>query len=94
MTLLILYYILYITRRLVWADNMFCVPEQLVDSDVVARERARITWRVSIVTRALAGGAAESETGVGSLSSDFIGNGLKLVVTGMYKECCMFWIWK
>ena len=39
MTLLILYYyILYITKRLVWADNMFCAPEQLVDSDVVARE--------------------------------------------------------
>ena len=34
MTLLIL----YIVKRLVWADNMFCVPEQLVDSDVVARE--------------------------------------------------------
>ena len=28
----------YITKRLVWADNMLCVPEQLVDSDVVARE--------------------------------------------------------
>ena len=38
MTLLILYYILYITKRLVWADNMFCAPEQLVGSDVVARE--------------------------------------------------------
>ena len=34
MTLLIF----YITKRLVWADNMFCVPEQLVDSDAVARE--------------------------------------------------------
>ena len=44
MTLLILYYILYITKRLVWADNMFCVPEQLADNDVVARERPRITW--------------------------------------------------
>ena len=44
MTLLILYYILYITKHLVWAINMFCVPEQLVDSDVVARERARIAW--------------------------------------------------
>ena len=38
MTFLILYDILYITKRLVWADNMFCVPEHLVDSDVVARE--------------------------------------------------------
>ena len=38
MTLLILCYILYITKRLVWANEMFCVPEQLVDSDVVARE--------------------------------------------------------
>ena len=36
--------VLHITKRLVWADNMFCVPEQLVDSDVVARERARIAW--------------------------------------------------
>ena len=44
MTLLILYYILYIAKRLAWADNMFCVPEQLVDSDVVAREMARIAW--------------------------------------------------
>ena len=26
------------------ADNMLCVPEQLVDTDVVARERAYITW--------------------------------------------------
>ena len=34
MTLLIL----YITKRLVWADNMFCVPEQLVNSDVVVWE--------------------------------------------------------
>ena len=34
MTFLILYYVLYITKRLVWADDMFCVPEQLVDSDV------------------------------------------------------------
>ena len=51
---------------------MLCVPEQLVDSDVVARERARTTWWVSIATRALVGGATESETGIGSLSSDFI----------------------
>ena len=34
MTLLIL----YIAKRLVWADSMFCVPEQLGDSDVVALE--------------------------------------------------------
>ena len=34
MTLLIL----YITKRLVRADNRFCVPEQLVDSDAVAQE--------------------------------------------------------
>ena len=40
MTLLIL----NITKRLVWADNMFCVPEQLLYSDVVARERVRVTW--------------------------------------------------
>ena len=44
MTLLKLYYILHITKRLVRADNMCCVPEQLVDSDVVAQENARITW--------------------------------------------------
>ena len=43
MTLLILYCILYITKRLVWAENMFCVPEQLVDSDVVAWEGERVT---------------------------------------------------
>ena len=30
--------ILYIAKRLFWADNMFCVPEQLVDSGVVVRE--------------------------------------------------------
>ena len=29
---------LYITNCLVWADNMFCAHEQLVDSDVVAQE--------------------------------------------------------
>ena len=29
---------LYITKHLVWADDMFGVPEQLVDSDVVTRE--------------------------------------------------------
>ena len=34
MTLLIL----YIMKHLVWADNMFCVLEQLVDSDFVAQE--------------------------------------------------------
>ena len=43
-----LYCILYIrgsyNEAPIWADNMFCVPEQLVDSDVVARERSRITW--------------------------------------------------
>ena len=31
--------ILYKTKRLVWDDNMFCVPEQLMDSDIVAMER-------------------------------------------------------
>ena len=36
---------------------------------------------------ALVGGAAESETGVGSLSSDFIGDRPTLVFTGMYKDC-------
>ena len=43
MTLLILYYILYITKRLVWADDMFCVPEKLVGSDVVARDRGPVS---------------------------------------------------
>ena len=40
------YIVLHIVykKRLVWADNMFCVPEQLVDSDVVALERACIAW--------------------------------------------------
>ena len=33
--------------------------------------RERVTWSVAIVTRDFVGGAAESETGVGSLSSDF-----------------------
>ena len=31
----------------------------------------RVTWLVPIVTRTLVGGAAESDTGVGSLNSDF-----------------------
>ena len=44
MTLLILYCILCIARRLAWTDSIFYIPEQLVDSDVVARERARIAW--------------------------------------------------
>ena len=56
-------------KRLVWADNMFYVPERLVDSDVV-------------------GCAAEKETGVGSLGSDFIGDRPTLVYAEMYKDCC------
>ena len=40
-----------------------------------------------MVTRALVGGAAESETGVGSLSSDFMRDGPKLFFTGIYKDC-------
>ena len=31
-------HIVYNEAPIVWADNMFCVPEQLVDSDVVERE--------------------------------------------------------
>ena len=54
-------------KRLVRADNMFCVPEQLVDSDIVAREMERVTWWVSIVTRTFVGGATESETGGGAV---------------------------
>ena len=37
--------------------------------------KERATWLVPMVTRALVGGAAESETGVGSLSSDFTRDG-------------------
>ena len=40
---------------------------------------------VSIVTHSLVGGAAESETGVVSLSSDFIRDGPKLVLLGYIK---------
>ena len=58
--------------------------------DVVAQERAHITWCISIVTLALVGGATESETEVGSLSSDFIGDIPTLVFTGMHKDCCMW----
>ena len=60
----------------------------------ITASRASITWWVSIVTHALVGGTAESETGVGSLSYDFIRDEPKLVFTGIYKDGCMFWIWK
>ena len=40
-----------------------------------------VTWLVPIVTRALVGGAAESEMGVGSLSSDFTRDGPTLNIT-------------
>ena len=42
--------------------------------------RERVTWLVPIVTPALVGGAAESETGVGSLSSEFTRERLSLVL--------------
>ena len=42
----------------------------------------RVTWLVPIVTRAVVGGAAESETGVGSLGSDFTMDGPTLNITG------------
>ena len=64
-----------ITKHLVWADNILCIPERLVDSDVRAREGNVSLGELPIVTRAFVGGAAESETGVGSLSSDFTRNG-------------------
>ena len=35
---------------------------------MLKRGKERVTWLVPIVTRALVGGAVESETGVGSLS--------------------------
>ena len=73
--------ILYITKHLVWADNILCIPEQLVDSDVRAWERNVSLGELSIVTRAFVDGAAESETGVGSLSSDFIRDGPPLNMT-------------
>ena len=77
MTLLIL----CITKCLVWADNILCIPERLVDSDVSAREGNVSLSELPIVTRALVGGATESETGVGSLSSDFTRAGPTLNIT-------------
>ena len=62
--------ILCITKRLVWADSMLCKPERLVDSDEKARVLLWQARELSMVTRSLAGGAAESETGVVSLGSD------------------------
>ena len=80
MTLLIL----CITKRLVWADDVLCMTERLVYSDVRAREGSRSLSELPIVTRTFVGGAAESETGVGSLSSDFTRDGPTL---NMYKYC-------
>ena len=77
MTLLII----CIAKRLVWADNILWIPERLVDSDVRARERNVSLGELPIVTRAFLGGAAESETGVGSLSSDFTREGPTLNMT-------------
>ena len=59
MTLLIL----CISKRLVWADNILCGPERLVDSDVEAQELLRESRELPMVTRAFLGLAAESETG-------------------------------
>ena len=50
-----------------------------------AREGNVVTWRVSMVTRVLFGGAAESESGVGSLNSDFTREGPTLVLLGCIK---------
>ena len=71
MTLLIL----CITKLLVWADNILCIPERLVDSDVRAWEGNVSLGELPIVTHTFVGGAAESETEVGSLSSDFTRDG-------------------
>ena len=71
MTLLIL----CIAKRLFWADNIICIPERFVHSDVRARERNVSLGESSIVTRAFVSGTAESETGVGSLGSDFTRDG-------------------
>ena len=58
------------TKRLVWADNILCRPEQLVDSDVGAREGNVSLGELPMVTCTFVGGAAESEMGVGSLCSE------------------------
>ena len=71
MTLLIL----CIAKRLVWDDNILCMPERLVDSDVRAREGNISLGEFPIVTHAFVGCATESETGVGSLNSDFTREG-------------------
>ena len=67
MTLLIL----CIAKRLVWADNIICIPERFVHSDVRAQEGNVSLGELPIVTRAFVSCAAESETGVDSLGSDF-----------------------
>ena len=77
MTLLIL----CITKRLVWADNILFIPERLVDSDVRVREGNVSLCELPIVTHTFVGGAAESEIGVGSLSSDFTRDGPTLNMT-------------
>ena len=59
MTLLIL----YISKRLVWADNILWGPERLVDSDVEAQELLRESRELPMVTRTFLGLAPESETG-------------------------------
>ena len=79
MTLLIL----YIAKCQVCADNILCIPERLVDSDVRAWEGNMSLSELPIVTHAFVGGATESETGIGSLSSDFT----MLNMTEMYKYC-------
>ena len=50
-------------------------------SEIVGRER--VTWLVPIVTPTFVGGAAESETGIGSLGSDFTRDGPTLC----YSKC-------
>ena len=52
-----------------------------MDGDVRAWERNVSLGELPIVTRAFLGGAAERETGVGSLSSDFTREGPTLNMT-------------
>ena len=85
MTLLIL----CIMKCLVCADNILCRPEQLVDSGVGAQEGNVSLGEFPMVTRAFVGSAAESETGVGSLSSDFTRNRpMSSMTRNILKNCC------
>ena len=66
MTLLIM---LCVVDRLVWAGDMICGPERLIDSDEEPRELLWLGSRVVLVIRAITGAPLKARRGRVSLCS-------------------------